>query len=351
MRQGATARLALLAVPLLLSLLSGCPRAPAVTELVGPTMGTTYSIKVVRLPPALSPAGLQRVIDRRLDVVEQIMSTYRPESELSRFNRSRDTQWHPASPELVQVLRTALEISARSGGAFDVTVGPLVNLWGFGPRLGSDEPPSEEAIRQALRSVGYHHLHVREDPPAIRKDLPELYVDLSGIAKGYGVDVVARLLRDQGLSDFLVEIGGEVTGRGHSQRGGPWRIGIERPDARRRTAYLVVPLDGVAVATSGDYRNYFRSGGRRYSHTIDPRTGRPVTHGLASVTVVHPSATRADAWATALMVLGREAGLELATREDLAAFFIQRDTSGGFTTVASPAFERLLAHPLVPGAD
>lgn len=335
-------RLGLLAAPLLLSLLPACHRPPPVVELVGPTMGTTYSIKVRHLPPALSPTTLHTQIDRRLDAIEQTMSTYRPGSELSRFNSHHDTRWHPASTELVHIIRTALEISARSGGAFDVTVGPLVNLWGFGPGIGDDEPPGEDAIRQALRSVGYHHLHVREDPPAIRKDVPGLYVDLSGIAKGYGVDVVAGLLQDLGLSDFLVEIGGELRGQGHSERGGSWRIGIERPDDTRRTAYLVIPLEAMTVATSGDYRNFYESTGRRYSHTIDPRSGWPVTHGLASVTVVHPSATRADAWATALMVLGLEAGLDLARRAGLAAFFIQRDPQGGFSTAGSPAFEQIV---------
>lgn len=335
--------LALCSILLPVYLIAACHHpGPTVTEIMGTTMGTTYSVKVVGLPGSLPPVSLQTAINGRLEQIEQIMSTYRPDSELSRFSASRDTQWRSASPELAQVIGTALEIGARSSGAFDVSVGPLVNLWGFGPPMRNDEPPEAQKIHEALNSVGYRHLHVRENPPAIRKDLPELYVDLSGIAKGYGVDAIVRLLEQRGLKNFLVEIGGEVRGRGHNGRGEPWRIGIERPEEKRRTAYAVIPLQDMAVATSGDYRNFYESEGRRYSHTIDPRSGRPVTHDLASVTVVHPSATRADAWATALMVLGAKAGADLARREGLAALFIARTPAGGFSLQETPAFSQLL---------
>jgi len=228
-------------------------------------------------------------------------------------------------------------VSEMTDGAYDVTVGPLVNLWGFGPQDTHDKIPARGAIESARARTGYHNLELRQTPAAIRKRLPGLYVDLSSIAKGYAVDRVARLLEGQGIENYLVEIGGELRGKGHNERGTAWRIGIERPSANDRAVYKALKLDRSGLATSGDYRNYFEHDGQRYSHIINPLTGQPVSHKLASVTVIAASAMRADALATALMVLGPQDGYALAEHEGIAAFFIVK-VGKGFTNKASPAF-------------
>jgi thiamine biosynthesis lipoprotein len=321
--------------------LPGCDResAPAETLLQGSTMGTSYSVKVVDLPAGLSAKSLQAAIDQILEAVNDSMSTYREDSELSRFNGNPGGDWVPTSPELLGVLEAAQETSRLSDGAFDVTVGPLVNLWGFGPGAARDRIPDDSEIQSAKARVGYRQLHLRSDPPAIKKDLPGLYLDLSAIAKGYGVDAVAAHLESLGLQNYLVEIGGEVWGKGSNARGTPWRIAIEKPSPGERAVYAVVQLDKVGIATSGDYRNYFELQGQRFSHTIDPATGRPVTHALASVTVLGKSVMQADALATALLVLGPERGYRLAEQHDLAALFIM-NKDNGFNERATPQFDR-----------
>ena len=319
--------------------LTACERGPTLAEFGGPTMGTTYSVKVVDHPRDVEIEGLKTEIQARLDAVNSRMSTYLEDSELSRFNASRGTEWLDASPELASVMQFAQQVSDLTGGAFDVTVGPLVNLWGFGPGTRRDQTPTAESIERTGRRVGHEQLHVRTAPPGLKKDIPDLYVDLSAIAKGYAVDQAAEFLESQGVMNYLVEVGGEVRGRGHNARGVPWQIAIEKPHPGTRTVQQVIAVDGASIATSGDYRNYFEQDGRRYSHTIDPRTGRPVDHKLASVTVLSPSAMRADALATGLMVLGPEAGYALAERETLAVLFILR-TEDGFVSKASQAFAR-----------
>ncbi|MGB5606209.1 MAG: FAD:protein FMN transferase [Gammaproteobacteria bacterium] len=312
---------------------------PALVEITGPTMGTYYSVKIADPPGQVQTTTVREIIESALDNVSRGMSTYDKTSELSRFNASRETGWIPASTELLTVLREALHISALSDGAFDVTVAPMVDLWGFGPVDTGDRVPTEEEIRAAAASTGYTRLSIRSTPPALRKDHPDTRIDLSSIAKGYAVDVLAEQLEALGISNYLVEIGGELRGKGHNRRGEQWRIGIETPSTGKRMVYTVVAIDDIAVATSGDYRNYFEQDGRRYSHTIDPVTGRPITHKLASVTVVGRSTMQADAMATALMVLGPDKGYALAEREGLAACFIIRGAHG-FTDRQTTAFSR-----------
>ncbi len=322
------------------SALAGCAddTAREVLRLHGETMGTTWNVQVVEPPLDLDPAALESRIREHLDTVNAQMSTYEPRSELSRFNASSSRDWFPVSAGLARVVALALEISQLTGGAFDVTVGPLVNLWGFGPGALATELPSEFDVADALARVGYGQLAARVSAPALRKALSGIYVDLSAIAKGHGVDEIAGLLEVRGLTDYLVEIGGELRGRGTNANGEPWRIAIERPATQVREVFAVVPLRSSAMATSGDYRNFFEVDGRRYSHTIDPTTGRPVRHRLASVTVLDASCARADALATALLVLGPEQGLALAQRLRLAALLIVREDDG-YRTIASPAFE------------
>jgi len=313
------------------------------TEFNGLTMGTSWSVKVVDLPGTINQSAVDDSINKTLAAISRSMSTYDAESELSQFNGSSSTDWFTASDALVEVLGAAIEVSKLTGGAFDVTVGPLVNLWGFGPPGVRIEVPARNEIESARASIGYTNMEVRQVPAAIRKRLPGLYIDLSSIAKGYAVDRIAGYLEQQGVENYLVEIGGELRGKGHNERATSWRVGIERPSATDRTVYAAIEIDGAGLATSGDYRNYFEQDGQRYSHTINPVTGRPVIHRLASVTVVTASAMRADALATALMVLGPEDGYALAEREGIAAFFIVK-ADKGYTDKASTAFAQYQTH-------
>ena len=307
----------------------------------GPTMGTQFS--VVLSGEGLQPEALERLqaeIDAELVEVNAQMSTYLPDSELSRFNTEGGVgEAFGVSAELAEVVALALEISAASQGAFDVTVGPLVDAWGFGPDPRQRALLGDETIAALRDRVGYEKLLV--EGASLRKTAADLRVDLSAIAKGHGCDRVAALVEAAGHANYMVEIGGEVRVAGSNPRGEAWRVGIERPtrDAEgARAVEAILRVRDVSVATSGDYRNYFEQDGVRYSHTLDPRTGRPITHGLASVTVIDPaSAARADAWATALNVLGPEAGLALAEERELAAYFLVR-TAEGFEIQSSTAF-------------
>ena len=322
---------------------ASCGRAPGALQLSGPTMGTTYHVVVTALPPAVSRGDVEAAIATVLEEADRYLSGWNPDSELARFNRSRSTDWEPVSPLLHAAVAEALSISESSGGAFDPTVGPLVRAWGFGAGAVADSPaPSAATIAQLLARVGHSRLELRSQPAALRKTLPELTIDLDGIAPGLAVDRLAMALDALGIRDYLVEIGGEVRSRGASPGRRPWRVAVEAPLARERRAQAVIVLSDAAVSTSGDYRDYREIDGRRYSHTIDPRVGRPVAHAVASVTVVHASAAAADAWATALMVLGPQQGLALAGREGLAALFILRaGPSGRFEEMETAPFTRL----------
>ncbi len=307
-----------------LLLLSACGESRNSTTLTGNTMGTTYSVKISGTEIAdIDALGL--AVDTRLSQLNQSMSTYDENSELSRINRNRSGDWVSLSDELFDVLQVALEVSIVSGGAFDITVGPLVNLWGFGPDGVATIAPDPKAIAKVQDAVGYRKVMLRFAPLGLRKANPDTYIDLSALAKGYAVDVIHALLKDRGLTDFMVEIGGEVRASGHNADGVPWRIGIEQPLPGVRQIQQVVGLTGRSLATSGDYRNYFDRDGKHYSHTIDPASGRPVTHNLASVTVIHESAMYADAMATALLVMGMERGYELAKELDLQTLLIARN--------------------------
>ncbi|MBK5930111.1 FAD:protein FMN transferase ApbE [Halochromatium salexigens] len=331
----------------LAGLLAGCEQAedPRVLVLRGSTMGTNYSVQIVEPSAALDRDALAEQINARLADITTLMSTYQPGSELSRFNNADVTEWFLVSPELEAVVEAAQAVSEASAGAFDVTVGPLVNLWGFGPSPRIEDLPSAGDIQAARARVGWRQLEVQAQPPALRKSRPDLYVDLSAIAKGYAVDQLAGLVESHGIVDYLVEIGGELRGRGVNGHGEPWRIAIERPDAGQRAVFQVVALRDLGMATSGDYRNFVEIDGQRYSHTIDPATGRPVGHRLASVTVLADDCMQADAWATALLVLGPERGLALAEQRGLAALFIEhaREAADGdaFVTQATAAFGAL----------
>ena len=283
-----------------------------------------------------------------VDVLEEVdasMSTWREDSELSRFNRKTDqSEWTPVSPALYRVLAAAQQVSEMTDGAFDVTIGPVVNLWGFGPEAAPEQQLDEGELASVLAATGYEKLELKADPPALRAK-PNQYVDLSAIAKGHGVDAVADFLESMGVSAFLVEIGGEVSVQGRKPGGEAWRLAIESPaaGAGERQIDRVVVIGNRAMATSGDYRNYYESEGRRFSHTIDPEDGRPIDHNLASVTVVADDSMMADALATAFNVMGLPRARALATRENIAAYFIFRGDEG-FETDYSPAFSSFLTH-------
>lgn len=285
-------------------------------------MGTTFSVKLVAPPPGLDSRELQLAVEAELQAIEQTMSTYLAGSELSRLNSNRSSGEIEVSPALCSVIDAALTLSHYTKGAFDITVGPLVNAWGFGPEGSVAEPPERARIERLRQDTGYEYLAADCSTPSIRKDKPGLYLDLSGYAKGYAVDQLARILDARELSNYIVEVGGELRMRGHNASRESWAIAIERPRQDGRSVQSVVRLTDQAVATSGDYRNYFEYDGVRYSHTIDPLTGSPVTHSVASVTVIADSAAYADAIATALLVLGPVDGLAFAERENIAAYFL-----------------------------
>jgi thiamine biosynthesis lipoprotein len=327
-----------------LAVLGACSRSGDWTthELTGATMGTTFSVTLV-LPAGQVPDGeLQARIEQVVDEVEQSMSTYLLQSEVSKFNTNLSTDWFSVSVMLCEAVDATLAISELSQGAFDITVGPLVNLWGFGPDGGQLEPPGESMIETARARVGYAALQVDCAQPAIRKLKPDVYIDLSGFAKGLAADRLAALIDDAAHYDYLIEIGGELRMRGHNGNGDYWRIAIEMPADDGRTVRRLLALSDTAMATSGDYRNFFEFEGNRYSHTIDPRRARPVSHNLAAVTVVADSAAFADAMATALLVLGPKDGMQLATRHDIAAYF-QIRAEAGFEETMSPAFRQIAA--------
>jgi thiamine biosynthesis lipoprotein len=310
----------------------------AVSESVlfgGPTMGTTYHVRLAARPQSIEIPTLKSEIESLLAEVDRQMSTYRPDSELSRFNRSAAEGWFPVSTATAEVVSAAQAISEKTGGALDVTVAPLVRLWHFGPdesasgrRDSEFAPPSEELLQTTKQSVGYRKVAVRIDPPALKKSADGVEVDLSSIAPGYTVDRMAAVLVEHGVSDFMVEIGGEVRAMGHRADGKPWRVAIERPIADRREMLTAVPLKYAAISTAGDYRKFFEHGGRRYSHIIDPTTGRPIEHALVSVTVVAGTCIEADGWDTPLLVLGPERGFACAEENGIAALFISAGDDG-----------------------
>ncbi len=312
----------------LAGLVPGCAQTPGEVALQGPTMGTRFRVRVIAEEGARE--SIRGLVEERLVAVDRAMSTYRDDSEISRFNRLGAGESLVFSEETWAVLELAWLMREESGGAFDPTVGHLVDAWGFGApgRDAEPMPPGEEDLTQLRRAVGAVELL-----PADRRLLklhPGAAVDLSAIAKGWAVDRVSEDLTRAGHANHLVEIGGEVRTAGHSSAGGPWRIAIERPPTDAEASDGILPLglqqvleftDGC-LATSGDYRNYWERDGIRYSHTIDPRTGKPVEHALASASVFHENCASADAFATALMALGPRDGLRWADENGLAALLL-----------------------------
>ena len=307
------------------------------TTLRGFTMGTSYTVRLAAAAVRTPRAEMAATDPGRARQVNDQMSTYRPDSEISRFNRSETDGWFAVSKETALVVSAALDVARQTGGAFDITVAPLVNLWSFGPDQRPIGIPSETEIAAARELVDYRLLQVRLDPPALRKQNPDLAIDLSGIAKGYAVDQVAELLDAGGLAGYMIEIGGEVRTKGSKLDGRTWRIGLEGPQADRREVHLVVAVQDCCLASSGDYRSFFEWDGRVYSHEIDPRTGWPVQDGLAAVSVIGPSVMMADALATGLMILPADEAWQLAQHAGLEVLFVVREADG-FRNRMTPGF-------------
>tara|TARA_R110000772_G_scaffold38354_13_gene90545 strand:+ start:331 stop:1317 length:987 start_codon:yes stop_codon:yes gene_type:complete len=311
---------------MVMMLLAGCGGSdenPS-RQLRGFSMGTSYTITIVD-KTLITPES----ISAALETIENTMSTYRPESELMNLNAAPPKTWVRVSAPLYEVLMISQAVSKMSAGAFDITAAPLVNLWGFGPdSTDAGTIPSEGEITQAKSTVGYENLLLTENYSVYK--MRDLEIDLSAVAKGYAVDRIAELLDAQGINNYLVEIGGELKGKGRNARGEPWHIAIETPQSANIAPqnHRIIDIDNISVASSGDYRNFFEVAGRKYSHTIDPRTGRPINNGLLSVTVLSETTALADALATAFNVLGLELAMQLANENNIPAYFLEDNNSG-----------------------
>ena len=278
-------------------------------------MGTTWSLRVENGASSLQQNDLQQ----QLDAWEGDISHWRPDSALSRFNDSISTDWIAVPAELAEVVELAQQIGSETDHALDITIAPLIDLWGFGATGRRDTPPTNAEIAQGKAQCGWKHLQTRHDPPALRKDIPGLRINVSSVAEGWALDHLAKHLESNGTTRFLLEIGGEVLARGE------WRVGVQTPAAPPGESAQTLLLKDQSIATSGVYRQHFSTAGKEYAHVLDPRTGRPIEHKLASVSVIHPSAAQADGIATALLVLGPQAGRQLAEKLGLRVVWFERE--------------------------
>ncbi|WP_150778752.1 FAD:protein FMN transferase [Pseudomonas fluorescens] len=318
-------------------MLSGCGNSDSLESFSGPTMGSTYSIKYVRRAGLPVSKDVQVEVEKILADVDQQMSTYRSDSDIERFNDLPANRCQKMPEPILGLIRVGEQLSKQSEGSYDLTVEPLLNLWGFGPQAREEKIPAAQALAEVRQRVGYRHLRI--DLDQLCKDAA-VEVDFNSIAAGYAVDTIAAKLDAMGIHNYLAEATGELKAVGKKLDGSPWRIALEEPRDDQQFAQKVIAVDGYGVSTSGDYRNYFQQDGKRYSHTFDARTGAPVLHTLASVTVIHPSALMADGLSTLLLILGPERGWDYAQAHDIGAFFVIRADTG-FVTRTNQAFERL----------
>ncbi|MCG6538593.1 FAD:protein FMN transferase [Pseudomonas sp. KSR10] len=324
-------------VAALAAALTGCLFQDKVESFGGPTMGSTYMVKYVAGREAADKEQLQRETESILAEIDRQLSTYRVDSDIEMFNALPAGECTNMPDGVRELILAGQQLSDESDGALDLTIEPLLNLWGFGPQGRGERVPSAEEIATARQNVGQHY--VRVEGEQLCKDRA-VQVDFNSIAAGYAVDQVAAALEASGVNSYLVEITGELKARGRKPDGAPWRVAIEAPRDNERVAQRIIELDGFAVSTSGDYRNYFERDGKRYSHTLDPQTGAPIVHHLAAVTVVDPSTLRADGLSTVLMVMGPERGMAYATERNIAAFFVIREGQE-FVSRSTGAFDEL----------
>ncbi|WP_312068765.1 FAD:protein FMN transferase ApbE [Lelliottia nimipressuralis] len=318
------------------------PAAPAATVLEGKTMGTFWRVSIMNVD-ARRADELRGKIQSQLDADDQLLSTYKNDSALMRFNLSNSTSLWPVSEAMADVVTEALHIGYKTNGAMDITVGPLVNLWGFGPTKQPEKIPDQAQIDDARARTGLQHLTVinQYGQQYLQKDIPDLFVDLSTVGEGYAADHLAALMAQEGISRYLVSVGGALVSRGLNASDQPWRVAIQKPTDTQNAVQAVVDINGHGISTSGSYRNYYELDGKRLSHVIDPQTGRPIEHNLVSVTVIAPTALEADTWDTGLMVLGPEKAKEVVRQEGLAVYMITREGET-FKTWMSPQFQSFL---------
>ncbi|MHC8309983.1 FAD:protein FMN transferase [Pseudomonas sp. GT1P32] len=321
----------------LAGVLAGCGNGDSMESIGGPTMGSTYSIKYVRHANLPAPAQVRSEVEKILAEVDKQMSTYRSDSDIERFNDLPANRCQKMPASILKLIRVGEQLSEQSEGSYDLTVEPLLNLWGFGPQAREEKVPNAPALAEVRQRVGYQHLRIEGDQ--LCKDAA-VEVDFNSIAAGYAVDTIAAKLDAMGIHNYLAEATGELKAAGKKLDGSPWRIALEQPRDDQQVAERVIAVDGFGVSTSGDYRNYFLQDGRRYSHTFDAHTGAPVSHTLASVTVIHPSALMADGLSTLLLILGPERGWDYAENHNIGAFFVIRADTG-FVIRTNQAFERL----------
>lgn len=291
--------------------------------LSGATMGAIWKLQIADPIQHTHLDTLDRLITARLEETERIFSNWRPDSEVSQINAARTTGPISVSRELAAVAQQALEVARQTGGAFDPTLAPLIDLWGFGPQGRRAHSPSTAEIERARERCGWSRLEVALDPPTLRKTIPGLELNLSAVVEGHALEEIGRLLTERGHRNWLLEIGGEILARGHAPDGSPWVAGIQTPDAPVGELFSRIELHDECLATAGTYRQFFAEHQKRLSHLLDPRTGRPISSDLASVSVVHPKPALADAFATALLVLGRQRGEAIARQVRLRVLWIE----------------------------
>lgn len=330
-------RITMAGVFLALAVVAGCGPDESLQRFGGPTMGSTYSIQYVPRGGVPSVGEVQRQVGRILAEIDEQMSTYRSDSDIERFNDLPANSCRAMPAPVLELVRVGEQLSAQSNGAFDLTIEPLLNLWGFGPQSRGEQVPDAQALAQVRQRVG--HVHLRIEGEQLCKDAP-VQVDFNSIAAGYAVDRIATTLQGLGIGSYLVEVTGELKAAGHKPDGSPWRVALEEPRDDQQVLERIIAVDGFGVSTSGDYRKYFERDGRRYSHTLDAQTAAPIQHALASVTVLHPQALMADGLSTLLLILGPQRGWEYAEKNAIAAFFVIR-ADNGFVTRSSAAFERM----------
>lgn len=320
-----------------ISMLGGCQPSGRVEVLQGTTMGSTYTIKYVSnsTTPAVDTAGV--AVNEILDEVDRQMSTWRADSDLSRFNHLPADSCMAMPKPVLELVGYAQQLAAQTGGQFDISVTPLLKVWGFGPNSRGKTVPSTEQIEQARQHMGYQYLQIEDNQLCKQR---ELQLDLNSIAAGYTVDRIARRFEQLGIESYLIEVTGELIAKGKKPDGSPWRIAIEQPNDRAQVAQRILEIDGWGVNTSGDYRNYFEEDGVRFSHTLNAKTGAPISHRVAAVTVIDRSAMVADALGTVLLILGLEEGMQYSVEHDVAAMFIVRD-GDSFVAHNSPRFEQI----------
>jgi thiamine biosynthesis lipoprotein len=318
--------------------LAGCSQGDTLERISGPTMGSSFTVQYVRTAQGPTPERVRQEVQGVLEGIDKRFSTYRSDSLTETFNRLPANSCQRMPAEVLELVRVGEQLSQQSEGAFDLTVEPLLDLWGFGPQSRQEKVPDAQALASTRQRVGYGHLRIVGEQ--LCKDAA-VQIDFNSIAAGHAVDLLVERLEALGVADLLVEVTGELKALGRKPDGSHWKVALELPRDDRQIAQQIVVVDGYGVSTSGDYRNYFEENGQRYSHTFDARQGKPVQHELAAVTVFDRSALMADGYSTLLLILGPQQGWDFALKHEIAALFVTR-VGDGFVSRSTPAFARVI---------